>query len=187
MGMEVGTLAKSFSLPSSKGGSTKVPAKNASVVFFFQKSDTPGCSAEADEFDELAGDFAKKGVQVVGVSMEEVEALTASNEGRKIELLSDTDGEISEYFGAEIKLPIFGTKLGFSVRETFLISNKGEILDKWSEGKNMGTSSRAPTPSRCSRPSTIRSTPGSASPPSSAEGEAPTRARRVTHAVRTKK
>merc|ERR1712124_78619 len=112
MGMEVGTLAKSFNLPSSKGGSTKVPAKNASVVFFFQKSDTPGCSAEADKFDELAGDFAKKGVQVVGVSMEEVEALTASNEGRK-------------------------TKLGFSARETFLISNKGEILDKWSEGKNM--------------------------------------------------
>ena len=135
--MEVGTLAKSFSLPSSKGGSTKVPAKNASVVFFFQKSDTPGCSAEADKFDELAGDFAKKGVQVVGVSMEEVEALTASNEGRKIELLSDKDGEISEYFGAELKLPIFGTKLGFSARETFLISNKGEILDKWSEGKNM--------------------------------------------------
>merc|ERR1712094_38059 len=80
------------------------------------------------------------------------------------------DGEISEYFGAEIKLPILGTKLGFSVRETFLISNKGEILDKWSEGKNMATSSRAPTPSRCSRPSTRRSTPGSASPPSSAEG-----------------
>merc|ERR1711924_396751 len=41
-----------------------------------------------------------------------VEALTASNEGRKIELLSDKDGEISEYFGAELKLPIFGTKLG---------------------------------------------------------------------------
>merc|ERR1711924_384668 len=33
--------------------------------------------------------------------------------------------------------PHFGTKLGFSARETFLISNKGEILDKWSEGKNM--------------------------------------------------
>merc|ERR1712182_195971 len=57
---------------------------------------------------ELAGDFAKKGVQVVGVSMEEVEALTASNEGRKIELLSDKDGEISEYFGAELKLPSSG-------------------------------------------------------------------------------
>ena len=69
--------------------------------------------------------------------MEEVEALTASNEGRKLELLSDKDGAISEYFGAELKLPLIGTKLGFSARETFLISNKGEVLDKWSEGKNM--------------------------------------------------
>merc|ERR1712224_601878 len=73
-----------------------------------------------------------------GVSMEEVEALKASNAGRKgVELLSDEDGAISEYFGAELKLPLIGTKLGFSARETFLISNKGEVLDKWSEGKNM--------------------------------------------------
>ena len=136
-GLQVGTQAKSFSLPSSKGGSSKVPAKNASVVFFFQKSDTPGCLAEADRFDELSSEFAKKGVQVVGVSMETVEALTASNEGRKLELLSDEDGLISEYFGAELKLPLIGTKLGFSARETFLISKKGEVLDKWSEGKNM--------------------------------------------------
>ena len=134
----MGTLAKSFTLPSSKGGKTKFPSKKASVVFFFQKSDTPGCSAEANSFNELAGEFSKRGVQLVGVSMEEVEALKASNAGRKgVELLSDADGAVSEYFGAELKLPLIGTKLGFSSRETFLLSSKGEVLAKWAEGKNM--------------------------------------------------
>merc|ERR1711924_30692 len=141
----------------------------ASVVFFFQKSDTPGCSAEADKFDELAGDFAKKGVQVVGVSMEEVEALTAPNEGRKIELLSDKDGEISEYFGAELA-PHLRDQAGLLRPRDLPHLHKGEILASGARARTWRTSSRAPTPSRCSRPSTRRSTPGSASPPSSAEG-----------------
>merc|ERR1712094_85422 len=140
--------------------------KNASVVFSFQKSDTPGCSAEADKFDELAGDFAKKGVQGVGVSMEEVEALTASNEGRKIELLSDKDGEISEYFGAELKLPIFGTKLASPPARPSSSPTRARSSTSGARARTWRTSSRAPTPSRCSRPSTRRSTPGSASPPS---------------------
>ena len=70
--------------------------------------------------------------------MEDVEALKASNEGRKVELLSDADGAISEQFDSELKLP-FNIKLGFSARNTFLLSNKGEVLDVWQEGKNMGS------------------------------------------------
>merc|ERR1711977_730069 len=54
MAAKVGDKMTSFSLPSTKGGKTKVPAKNGSVVFFFNKSDTPGCKAEADTFDELS-------------------------------------------------------------------------------------------------------------------------------------
>jgi len=138
MAVKVGEKVSSFTLPSSKGGRTKVPAKNGSVVFFFQKSDTPGCKAEADTFDEMYQEFSKKGVQVVGISMEDVESLKSSNEGRKVELLSDADGAISEQFDSELKLPLIGTKLGFSARNTFLLSKSGEVLQTWQEGKNMG-------------------------------------------------
>merc|ERR1712176_1269116 len=138
MAAQKGSTMKSFSLPSTKGGRTKVPAKNGSVVFFFNKSDTPGCKGEADSFDELYGEFKKKGIQVVGVSMEDVDALKKSNEGRKVELLSDADGAISEKFDSELKIPLIGAKLGYSARNTFLLSNKGEVLSVWQEGKNMG-------------------------------------------------
>ncbi|QDZ23985.1 thioredoxin domain-containing protein [Chloropicon primus] len=138
MAAQQGTLMRSFTLPSTKGGNTKVPAKNGSVVFFFNKSDTPGCKAEADTFDELYGEFKKKGIQVVGISMEDVDALKKSNEGRKVELLSDADGAVSEQFDSELKIPLIGAKLGFSARNTFLLSNKGEVLSVWQEGKSMG-------------------------------------------------
>ena len=61
MAAQKGSKVSSFSLPSTKGGTTKVPAKNGSVVFFFNKSDTPGCKAEANTFDELYSEFSKKG------------------------------------------------------------------------------------------------------------------------------
>ena len=99
------------------------------------KSDTPGCSAEADEFDKLALEFSKRGAQLVGVSMEDVAALKESNKNRSnVELLSDEGGAVSKALGAEIDIPILGK---FSARQTFLLSNTGEVVGKWKEGKNM--------------------------------------------------
>ncbi len=38
------------------------------VVYFYPKDDTTGCTREAQDFSALAGDFAKAGVTVLGVS-----------------------------------------------------------------------------------------------------------------------
>ena len=133
----VGSTVAEFSLFSTSGAAVQVPAREAacSVVFFFNKSDTPGCAAEADEFDKLAGEFSQRGAQLVGVSMEDVEALQKSNEGRSsVELLSDDGGAVSKALGAELNIPLLGK---FSARQTFLLSPEGEVVAKWKEGKNM--------------------------------------------------
>jgi len=135
----VGSTVAGFSLASTSGAAVQVPAEGAacSVVFFFNKSDTPGCSAEADEFDKLAGEFSKRGAQLVGVSMEDVAALQESNAGRSsVELLSDDGGAVSKALGAELNIPLLGK---FSARQTFLLSPGGEVVAKWKEGKNMSS------------------------------------------------
>jgi len=65
--------------------------------------------------------------------METVDDLQASNSGRDIELLSDAEGAVSKAFDAELSLVV----AKFSARKTFLLSPSGEVLAKWSEGKNM--------------------------------------------------
>ena len=78
---------------------------------------------------------AERGAQLVGVSMEDVEALQKSNEGRSsVELLSDDGGAVSKALGAELNIPLLGK---FSARQTFLLSPEGEVVAKWKEGKNM--------------------------------------------------
>ena len=38
------------------------------VLYFYPKDDTSGCTREAQDFTELAGEFAKAGARVVGLS-----------------------------------------------------------------------------------------------------------------------
>ena len=50
------------------------------VVYFYPKDDTPGCTREGIAFSQLAGDFARAGAQVVGISRNLQCAATESRE-----------------------------------------------------------------------------------------------------------
>src|SRR4029453_14746506 len=53
----------------SDGTSVDLSAPGAPLVlYFYPKDDTSGCTREAQDFTELADDFAKAGVKVVGLS-----------------------------------------------------------------------------------------------------------------------
>ena len=71
------------------------------VLYFYPKDDTSGCTREAQDFTELAGDFAKAGVKVVGLSrdpMKKHDKFIAKYD-LKVPLASDEDGAISDAFG----------------------------------------------------------------------------------------
>ena len=62
-----GDKVPAFTLALSDGSSLDL-AKGMTVLYFYPKDDTSGCTKEAQDFTELAPDFAKAGVRVVGVS-----------------------------------------------------------------------------------------------------------------------
>ena len=47
------------------------------VLYFFPKANTPGCNLEAKAFAEKIGDFRRAGAQVVGMSGDTLDDLTA--------------------------------------------------------------------------------------------------------------
>ncbi len=100
-----------------------VYAKHAyTLVYFYPKADTPGCTAQAcsirDGFETLSG----KGVFVIGVSTDDVEAQKAFKEKYHLPftLLADTEKEVLKAFQV-------GSFLGFSSRQAFLIHD-GKIV-----------------------------------------------------------
>jgi peroxiredoxin Q/BCP len=82
------------------------------VLYFYPKDDTSGCTREAQDFTELAADFAKAGVKVVGLSrdpMKKHDKFIAKYE-LKVPLASDEGGAISDAFGTWVEKSMYGRK-----------------------------------------------------------------------------
>jgi peroxiredoxin Q/BCP len=110
------------------------------VLYFYPKDDTSGCTKEAQDFTELAGDFARAGAKVVGVSrdpMKKHDKFIAKYD-LKVPLASDEDGAISEAFGTWVEKSMYGRKYMGMERSTFLIGPDGRVLKAWRKVKVPG-------------------------------------------------
>ena len=110
------------------------------VLYFYPKDDTSGCTREAQDFTELAGDFAKAGVKVVGLSRDPMKKHDKFIEkyGLKVPLASDEDGSISDAFGTWVEKSMYGRKYMGMERATYLIGADGRILKAWRKVKVPG-------------------------------------------------
>ena len=110
------------------------------VVYFYPKADTPGCTNEAKDFTELAGDYAALGVPVVGISKDKPAKLKkfADKYGLNVTLASDEPGEACEAFGTWVEKSLYGRKYMGIERATFLADGTGKILRVWPKVKVKG-------------------------------------------------
>lgn len=102
------------------------------VLYFYPKDNTPGCTTEAKEFTELIEKFEMLGVQVIGISRDSPESHRKFKErhGLKIKLLSDPDAELHKALGAWGKKKLYGKEYEGAIRSTFILSPEGEIVWK---------------------------------------------------------
>ena len=115
------------------------PAKPL-VLYFYPKDDTSGCTREAQDFTELAGDFARAGVRILGVSrdpMKKHDKFIAKYD-LKVPLASDEEGRISDAFGTWIEKSMYGRKYMGMERATFLIREDGKVARAWRKVKVPG-------------------------------------------------
>jgi len=112
------------------------------VIYFYPKDFTPGCTTEADEFSKDYSKFQKEGIEVIGVSPDDVESHKKFCEkmGIKFQLLADTDKEISQKFGVWGKKNFMGREYMGVMRSTFLVDEKGKIFRIFPKVKPAGHS-----------------------------------------------
>ncbi|KPJ94899.1 MAG: alkyl hydroperoxide reductase [Gammaproteobacteria bacterium SG8_15] len=107
------------------------------ILYFYPKDDTPGCTIEANQFTELAQEFAKLDTVVLGVSKDSCQSHQAfiDKYALKVDLLADTDGELCDSYGVWQEKEKEGVKKMGIVRSTFLI-NKDGMLEEVMYGVN---------------------------------------------------
>jgi len=110
------------------------------VLYFYPIVDSSGCMREAQDFTALAGDFAKAGVRVVGLSrdpMKKHDKFIAKYK-LKVPLASDEEGAISAAFGTWVEKSMYGRKYMGMERSTFLIGKEGRVQRAWRKVKVPG-------------------------------------------------
>ena len=109
------------------------------VIYFYPKDDTPGCTKEAINFSEKINEFSNLNTQIFGVSRDSFEKHEKFKKkyNLKVNLISD-EGEITEYFGVWVEKSMYGKKYMGIERSTFVIDEQLKILKIWRKVKVSG-------------------------------------------------
>ena len=139
--IEVGSKAPALSATLSDGSTLDLAAPGGKLVlYFYPKDDTSGCTREAQDFTELAGEFKAAGARVVGVSRDEMKKHDKfiAKYDLAVPLAADTDGAISDAFGTWVEKSMYGRKYMGMERATFLIDADGKLIREWRKVKVPG-------------------------------------------------
>src|SRR5262245_61587234 len=90
------------------------------VVYFYPKADTPGCTKQGCALRDANAELAKKGVAIIGVSTDTVEEQKAFKDkfNFPFTLIADTDKAVVKAFGQP------GT--GRAAREAYIVNKQGK-------------------------------------------------------------
>jgi peroxiredoxin Q/BCP len=129
---QVGEPAPEFSLPSTEGRDISLQdfnGKQALVLYFYPRDDTPGCTAEACSFRDLRSLFQQHGAEILGVSTDSVKSHKKFQDkyGLTFPLLADQDHAIADKYGVWQQKKFMGREFMGIARTTFVIDQNGTI------------------------------------------------------------
>ncbi len=101
------------------------------VIYFYPKDSTPGCTAEACNIRDHYSSFMARGYQVYGVSKDSQASHIKFKEkyGLPFPLLSDPTTEMLQAFGAWGEKKLYGKTSMGTLRKTFVFDENG-ILER---------------------------------------------------------
>ena len=110
-----------------------------SIVYFYPKDDTPGCTKEAIEFTNYFEKLKKLGVKIIGVSKDSIEKHKKfkNKYNIKFDLASD-DGTLCNLFNVWVEKSMYGKKYMGIERSTFVIDKNLKVINLWRNVKVKG-------------------------------------------------
>lgn len=109
------------------------------ILYFYPKDNTPGCTMEAQDFTRLRAEFASEGISIIGVSKDSAASHQKFQNGCSlgIDLISD-GGTLVDVFGVMGEKNMYGKIVFGMKRSTFLLDASGAILREWRNVKATG-------------------------------------------------
>lgn len=123
--LNVGDAAPQITATTEEGSQLSlgdVYKKGFTLVYFYPKANTSGCTSQGCSLRDAYEVLTKKGVTVIGVSTDSAETQKGFKESHQFPftLLADTDKKVMRAFGQD--------GLMFASRQAFLIDQNGKIV-----------------------------------------------------------
>lgn len=101
------------------------------ILFFYPKDDSAGCTKEACSLNDNYDQFLELGYQVIGISPQDVKTKNKfiNKYGFKMQFICDIDHQIAEAFGLWQEKKLYGRTYMGVVRTTYIINEDGIITD----------------------------------------------------------
>ncbi len=132
---EAGDLAPEIALPDETGAVHRLADQRGrwTIVYFYPKDDTPGCTKEACGFRDYWKDLQKAGVVVLGVSPDDGESHRDFIRKYKLPftLLSDPGRKLMTDWGAYGEKMMYGKKTVGTIRSSVWIGRDGVVKKHW--------------------------------------------------------
>lgn len=134
--MTVGQKIPSMTLPVDNGETLELPKAfqgQWSLLYFYPKDDTPGCTKQACSYRDQIGEFTKRGVKVFGVSLDDLASHEVFSEKFELNfpLIYDKDKTLSTFLQVYGEQEWSGKKYMGLSRDTFLIDPTGVVQREW--------------------------------------------------------
>lgn len=125
--LNVGDTVPAFKLSDQNGNIVDGQSfKNKwTILFFYPKADTPGCTKQACAFRDNSTKITNLGAQIYGISVNSVKDQKKFFEKYKLNfpLLADEDAEVAKLF--KVKRPL----IDIAKRWTFIIGPENKVMD----------------------------------------------------------
>ena len=109
------------------------------ILFFYPKAFTSGCTIEVCEFQLNFNKFKKLGFQLIGISKDTLDKNIKFAEKYKVKyFLASDESDVCEKLGVWIEKSMYGKKYFGIDRTTIIIDSKGKIFKYWNKVKVSG-------------------------------------------------
>jgi len=132
---QVGEPAPDFALPDETGTLHRLSEQRGrwTVVYFYPKDDTPGCTVEACQFRDAIPRLLERGASVWGISPQGARSKAAFRAKYELDfpLLVDEDHAVAERYGCWVEKQQYGRAYMGVARRTFLVDPEGRLARVW--------------------------------------------------------
>jgi peroxiredoxin Q/BCP len=131
----VADVVTDFSAPMTSGQTFQLSGRPAryTVLFFYPKDNTPGCTTENMAFRDLYEQFQAAETEIYGISRDSLRSHEGfrAKLGLPFELISDPEEKVCEQFCVMKMKQMYGKTVRGIERSTFVIDATGQLVKEW--------------------------------------------------------